>query len=202
MYAALTRSRSSCASCRSITSGGKPCSFRTVDAMARNPCDVISKPRLRSATRTGDFADELEEIETLISSNKQREKSKTQIFREGEELQRIEKERADRRMKLGKKTDPTQNLGEGGETDEHVAKALGMSTEQWRKLKSIFAKAQHGDENAQEMVKALDAGTISVHKAYQEVRKRLNGEGVQSSLPPLHGALEGPTAYIFPQEVV
>lgn len=118
-------------------------------------------------TRTGDFADELEEIEMLISSNKQREKSKTQIFREGEELQRIEKERADRRMRLGKKPNPTQSFGEGGETDEHVAKALGMSSEQWRKIKTIFAKAQQGDESAQELVKALDAGTVSVHKAYK-----------------------------------
>jgi len=96
-------------------------------------------------------------------------------------LQRIEAERAARRMRLGKKPNPTQSFGEGGETDEHVAKALGMSSEQWRKIKTIFAKAQQGDESAQELVKALDAGDISVHKAYQTVKGQLDSEKGEKS---------------------
>ena len=84
-------------------------------------------------------------------------------------------------MRLGKKPNPTQSFGEGGETDEHVAKALGMSSEQWRKIKTIFAKAQQGDESAQELVKALDAGDISVHKAYQTVKGQLDSEKGEKS---------------------
>ncbi|NCC86034.1 MAG: hypothetical protein EOM03_18335, partial [Clostridia bacterium] len=92
-------------------------------------------------TRTGDFADELEEIEMLISSNKQREKSPSQIAREGSELQRIEAERAKKRMEAGKRLDPKLNLAKGA-TDEHVAAELGMSTAQWKKLKTIFERAK------------------------------------------------------------
>lgn len=133
--------------------------------------------------RTCDFADELEEIEMLISSNKQRVKTTTQIAREGAELQRIEGERARKRMEAGKRIDPTQNFGEGGETDEHVAKALGMSKEQWRKIRTVFEKAQSGDPDAQELMKALDAGEISVHRAYQEVKGRLD-EALRSKPEP------------------
>ena len=75
-------------------------------------------------------------------------------------MQRVEAERAKRRMEAGKKPDPTQNLGEGGESAEHVASALGISVEQWRKLRAIFQKAQSGDAEAKELMKALDAGDI------------------------------------------
>ena len=157
-------------------------------AIARKPCDVISKPRLRSATRTGDFADELEEIEMLISSNKQREKSPSQIAREGSELQRIESVRSERRrlstLKQNADTD-VQNLGQRGRTDKHVADSLGISQEQWRKIRTIFERAKSGDAEAVELMKALDAGSISVYAAYQEVRKQLDGERGTKTLCPL-----------------
>lgn len=123
--------------------------------------------------RTIDLNDELEEMELLISSNKQRAKTLSQIAREGKELQRIEAERAKRRMETGKKIDPETNLSKGA-TDEHVAAELGMSMTQWKKLKTVFDRAKSGDEEAQELLKALDAGDISVHKAYQKVTKTAN----------------------------
>lgn len=134
-------------------------------------------------TRTGDFADELEEIEMLISSNKQREKSKTQIFREGEELQRIEAERALQRKSEGGKggIKDESNWTHLGRTDELVAKELGLSTGTWKRLKLVFEKAKEGDENAQGLVKSLDAGTISVHGAYQEIKKQLDSEKGEKS---------------------
>lgn len=131
-------------------------------------------------TRTGDFADELEEIEMLISSNKQREKSPSQIAREGSELQRIESERARKRMEAGKKVDPSANWQQG-RTDDHVAAELGMSTRTWQRLKTIFERAQHGDAEAAELMKALDAGDISVHKAYQTVKGQLDSEKGEKS---------------------
>jgi len=63
-------------------------------------------------------------------------------------LQRIEAERAERRMKLGKKVNPETNLSQGGRTDKHVAAELGMSTAQWKKLKTIFERAKSGDAEA------------------------------------------------------
>ena len=85
-------------------------------------------------------------------------KTVSQIAAEGMELQKVEAERAKQRMEAGKKADPTQNLGEGGESTEHVASALGISPEQWRKLRTVFQKAQSGDAEARELMRALDAG--------------------------------------------
>ena len=101
----------------------------------------------------------------LIESNRQRVKTVSQIAAEGMELQRIEGERAKRRMESTLKQNAdtaTPNLGERGESAEHVASALGISPEQWRKLRTIFQKAQSGDAEARELMKALDAGDISV----------------------------------------
>jgi len=51
-------------------------------------------------------------------------------------------------MKLGKKVNPETNLSQGGRTDKHVAAELGMSTAQWKKLKTIFERAKSGDAEA------------------------------------------------------
>ena len=77
------------------------------------------------------------------------------------ELQKVEAERAARRKKAtqfgSEPTDPA-NLPEPGESAEHVAESLGISTTQWKKLKTVFQKAQSGDAEAKELMKALDAG--------------------------------------------
>ena len=81
-------------------------------------------------------------------SNKQREKSKTQIFREGEELQRIEKVRAESRKRsaqFGNEDTVVMDSGQPGRTDKHVAESLGISQEQWRKIRTIFERAKSGD---------------------------------------------------------
>lgn len=139
-------------------------------------------------TRTGDFADELEEIEMLISSNKQREKSPSQIAREGSELQRIERERnrlkqaaaaAATNSKLGRDANEetlSLNSNEASQSLADVAETLGISRDRWYKIRTIFEKAQHGDAEAVELMKALDAGDISVHKAYQTVKGQLDSE--------------------------
>jgi len=59
------------------------------------PCRVLS------------FSDPLDEEETLIEFNRQREKTFTQRMKESDHLLVIEKEKADRRMKLGKYECPT-----------------------------------------------------------------------------------------------
>ena len=80
------------------------------------------------------------------------------------ELQRIETERAALRRRAAQNNEAAkavpQNLGELGESAEHVASALGISPEQWRKLKTVFQKAQSGDAEAKELMKALDAGLL------------------------------------------
>lgn len=79
-------------------------------------------------------------------------------------LERIERAKAEERMK-----NPTQNFAEGkGETNEIVAKQTGFGNrENYRKAKFI---ADHADE---ETIRQLDAGEISIHKAYTETKRKL-----------------------------
>jgi ParB-like chromosome segregation protein Spo0J len=124
----------------------------------------------------GSYASDLDEVEALVVLNQQRLKSPSQIAREGMELQRIEAERAAMRRKAtqnnesGKAVDLNSDHQEGRSLD-HVAASLGISRDRWYKLKTIFEKAESGDEEAAELLKALDAGDISVHKAYKTLRE-------------------------------
>ena len=59
---------------------------------------------------------------------------------------------------FGKDATAETNLSQPGRTDEHVAAELGMSMTQWKKLKTVFDRAKSGDEEAQEMLKAVATG--------------------------------------------
>lgn len=86
----------------------------------------------------------------LISSNKQREKSPSQIAREGSELQRIEAERAARRRRATQNNEAAKAVSlnsneQDGNTLDAVASCLGISRDRWYKIKTIFERAQQGD---------------------------------------------------------
>lgn len=122
----------------------------------------------------GNYESDLDEIEALVILNQQRIKSPSQIAREGMELQRIESERAKQRQ--GTRSDLGNVRLDSNESNtlENVAASLGISRDRWYKLKTIFEKAEAGDESAAEMMKALDAGDVSVHKAYKTIREERN----------------------------
>jgi hypothetical protein len=85
-------------------------------------------------------------------------------------LERIEKEKARQRMEAGKAIDPTPISAEGkrGETDEIVAKESGFGGKtRYREAKFI---ADHADP---EIIARLDEGEISIHRAYQETKRKL-----------------------------
>ena len=68
------------------------------------------------------------------------------------ELQKVEAERARLRQLANLKNQDVvePNLAQRERTDEHVASELGLSAAQWKKLKTIFQKAQSGDAEAKE----------------------------------------------------
>ena len=124
--------------------------------------------------RVEEFEDELAEQEALVAHNLQREKTFSQRMAEGQVLDRIEYERSKRRQ--GARTDLPANLPEGyepGETREKVAAKIGMGARTYGKAKRIVEAAEAGDEKALEAVKAIDAGEMSVDRAYKEVTKNL-----------------------------
>jgi hypothetical protein len=85
-------------------------------------------------------------------------------------------------MEAGKAIDPTLISKEGiGEALDAVAASLGISRDRWYKIRTIFERAKSGDAEAVELMKALDAGDISVHKAYQTVKGQLDSEKGEKS---------------------
>jgi hypothetical protein len=84
-------------------------------------------------------------------------------------LERIEKEKArERQSVLNGKTELPQNFAEAkGETNQIVADASGFGNkETYRQAKYI---ADHADD---ELIRQLDEKTISIHAAYQQLKKK------------------------------
>jgi len=120
--------------------------------------------------RVEEFEDELAEQEALIAHNLQREKTFSQRMAEGQVLDRIEYERSKRRQ--GTRTDIPAILPEGyepGETREKVAAKIGMGARTYGKAKKVVEAAEAGDEKAREAVQKIDAGEMSVDRAYKAV---------------------------------
>lgn len=81
-------------------------------------------------------------------------------------LERIEREKAEQRMLLGK-ADPRQNSAQG-KTSEIVAEQVGFGS------RDTYGKAKYIEANAtDEVIGKLDAGEMSVHAAWKETKARL-----------------------------
>lgn len=124
--------------------------------------------------RLAEFEDELDEIEMLIICNDQRERTFSEMAAEMAELKRIESERARRRMgeecPHGKENLPYPE----GQARDIIAAKYNISGKQVDKMLAIFERAQQGDAEASELMKALDAGDISVHKAYKTLKGQVD----------------------------
>ena len=122
-----------------------------------------------------EFPDELAEREAVIHSNRQRVKTFSQMMREAEELEAIEQERALQRKSWGGKGGLPQDVPnlahlERGKTRTKVAEAVGIGGHtQYEKAKKIWQAAQASDTVAQQMVRALDRGEITLHSAFKAV---------------------------------
>jgi len=135
------------------------------------------------------FENEIEEKETLINFNKQRDKNYSQKYNEAKELEIIETEKAKLRqiekLKKGNEQNScsdTQTFAERekGETKQIVAKKTGFgSKENLRKYEKIKAA------DKPEIIEKLDKGEITVNKAYQDIkkaeRKKENEEKIKKS---------------------
>ncbi len=130
------------------------------------------------------YDNELDEREAIIEFNRQREKTFSQKMAEAEELEAIERERASRRIvegakvgaavtNKGKRPVETFPQGEKGKTRDKVAEAIGIgSGRTYDKAVKVWEAAKQGNELAQDLVQKLDRGTISIHKAYQDIRRK------------------------------
>lgn len=126
------------------------------------------------------YADDLAEQEALIEYNRYREKTFSQQMAEAEQLQEIEGSRAKERQeatraavgkKIGEHVKVVQNFAppsEKGKARDKVAKKLGMSGFNYDKAAKVWKEAKKGNEAAQEQVKRLDEGRVTIHSAYKK----------------------------------
>lgn len=138
----------------------------------------------RVPVRTNQFETDLERREHLIEFNRDRDKTFSQKMREAEELERIERERAQRRQ--GTRTDLVENSPRSddgsqsgssstfGKTRDRVGKKADIgSGRTYEKAKEVWDAAKDGDTVAQHEVDKLDQDVQSIHGAHQKVRERV-----------------------------
>jgi DNA modification methylase/ParB-like chromosome segregation protein Spo0J len=138
------------------------------------------------------FASTLDEQAALIEHNRQRVKSYSQRMREADQLEEIERERAEQRQRHhggtapGRSADTAGNLAgsEAGETRDKVAAAVGMKARSFAKLRSVYKAAQQGSELAAQRLSALDAGDTTINAAYQDVRREEAGRCTSGLVDP------------------
>lgn len=121
--------------------------------------------------------DPLEAEIILIESNRQREKTASDIMREAERLRDIEREKARKRMLAGKAADPVPHVAQGkGKTRDKVAEQVGRKRGTLANIETVWKAAT--DETkppevravAQQQMAALDAKQVAPRKAADTVR--------------------------------
>lgn len=150
-----------------IISGHRRWRAARAAGMATVPVQIVS------------YADDLAEREALIGFNRQREKTFSQKMAEAEQLEAIERERAEQRrlanLKRGDQKPEVETLPprEGGKTRDKVAAATGIgSGRTYDKAAQVWEAAKAGDEVAQRAVEKLDKGTTTINRAHKNLTRR------------------------------
>jgi DNA modification methylase/ParB-like chromosome segregation protein Spo0J len=117
--------------------------------------------------------DALEEKELIVHYNRQRKKTFSQIMREAEVLEEVEKERARQRqlsaLNIGQQARLQAEQPE--RTSARVAKEVGLSPSTLERAARIWEAAKKGNKKAEELVQKLDKGEIGVKPAYELLAK-------------------------------
>lgn len=132
-----------------------------------------------------EYETELDEREAIIDFNRQREKTFSQKMAEAEELEVIERERAEKRMLAGKSAEPYGNISVGfkGETRDKVASKIGIGTGRtYDKAKKVWEAAKK-DEQARKWVEDIDKGKQSISSVYRNL-KRINKKNDIKKIDP------------------
>lgn len=112
----------------------------------------------------------------ILDYNLYRVKTTREIYNESLIRKAILEQKARLRMLSGKKADPVSNLTQGRVRDQ-VAHEIGISSGQLQKITKVYEV----EREFPQVVRRLDAGEITVHRAYETI-KRLS-EGAQTAAP-------------------
>ena len=129
--------------------------------------------------RVVDVRDETEEKDLIIQFNRQRKKTFEQMMKEAQVLEAVEKTKAEERQRsgllLGERRKLPSASGEAngprqGKAAEAVAGEIGVSRATYERGKKVWDAAKQGDPTAQQLVRKLNRGEVTVSDAYQRVR--------------------------------
>lgn len=123
-----------------------------------------------------EFESDLNRLEQLVHSNRQRSKTVSQRLREAEELERVERRRAKERQGTRTDTSSSSEQEDGGLTRDKVAEKVGFgSGTTYHRAKTVWDARDSDDPTvanvAEEQLEQLDAEEQSVSAAYAEVKE-------------------------------
>lgn len=131
------------------------------------------------------YIDPLDERAAIIEFNKQRVKTVSQKYKEAEQIEDIERERAKNRKAIGGEggfKDTPELAHVKGETREKVAEAIGMKRSTYEAGKKVYEAAKEGNEKAVELLEKLDSGEISINKAAGDLRREERIEEIKQEI--------------------
>ncbi len=160
-----------------------------VTPAGRGRWEVISGNRRLASARTLDLVDAPCEIRSyasidarrraVLEYNRQRRKSFSQLMREADVLEVLERPRADARrsanLRQNRRDLPDRRNSDdrNGRTDEAIARATGLGGKDlYRQARAVWRAAQAGDVRARNGVVLLDRGEKTIYAAYKDLRRR------------------------------
>lgn len=141
--------------------------------------------------------DPLDSETILIESNRQREKTASEVMREAEHIGRIEEVKAKARQRLAAEETNAKRRGEAtlpptlaeakGETREIVAAKVGLKKSTFAKIEKVWNAAKDASKPevqavAQQQMARLDSGQTTVHQGWTAVQEAKAAEKV-TTLP-------------------
>jgi N6-adenosine-specific RNA methylase IME4 len=138
------------------------------------------------------YENELSEKRGILEYNRQREKTTSQRVKEAKLIKEIITEEALSHKQTTSKYAPRNDKGQlqpvplkssqPVNTAEIIGRQVGIGGEdKYRKAEKIYDKAQDGDEQAQSLLKDIDAGEKTINRAFRELEATKKREAFVSS---------------------
>ncbi len=160
-----------------------------VTPAGRGRWEVVSGHRRLASARTIGLVDapceirSFESVDTkqraVLDYNRQRRKTFSQLMREADALEILERPRAAARrsanLRQNRQDSPDRRDSDdrNGRTDERIAETLGLGGKDlYRQARAVWKAAQSGDVRGGNGVVLLDRGEKTIYAAYKDLRRR------------------------------
>jgi ParB-like chromosome segregation protein Spo0J len=153
--------------CWEVVSGHRRLASARTLALVDIPCEIRSFESVDARRRA------------VLDYNRQRRKNFSQLMREADALEILERPRAEARrsanLRQNRRDPPDRRNSDdrNGRTDEAIARAIGLGAKDlYRQARAVWKAAQSGDARAGSGVALLDRGEKTIYSAYKDLRRR------------------------------